>query len=298
MVIGAAMGDPEDKKKHPVQEGSIIIGNLAFECRQRGYSLRLLACLMDTPYFGVVYGSMISAKKGRGGDKGRTHNVDKAALAMHAGHIQAAMKTRGITDRKWTNAYGVDLLALVNPERHEWDTGIPVLEYLQEDFPEVYGLTVKPYTHAYCKVPGFWHIKSSKKKLHVYESPFGFTGVSHNNGQALHITCKMQGFSFQAERLRVLLSEGPDAALAWLPSNPEKPELRLTVHEQDRFEKSKRESEIEDMINQLAALNPQYLSQKEVDLSRTLNLKLNNLGVSNERIKAYVISVRLRNGQY
>ena len=292
------MSDPEDKKKHPVQEGSIIVGNLAFECRQRGYSLRMLACLMDTPYFGVVYGSMISAKKGRGGVQGATRKEDKAALALHAGHIKAAMTARRITDRKWTTAYGLDLMALIDPERYGWDTGIPVLEFLQEDFPEAYGLTVKPYTHAYCKVPGFWHIKSSKKKLHVYESPFGFTGVSHNNGQALHITCKMQGFSFQAERLRVLLSEGPDAALAWLPSNPEKPELLLTVHDQDRFEKSKRESEIEDMINQLAAINPQYLTQEEIDFSRALYVKLNSLGMSNERIKAYVKSVRMRDGRY
>jgi len=213
--------ESSNKKTHPIAVAAKVVGDLAFACRQKGYSLRLLAALMDTESYGVAYQSMISAEKGRGGVRGPTHHSEKALLESNANHLLAPMAARGITPRRWCSAYFVDLCALFAPEVYELNTEMPILELLKEDFPDAYGLVPAPYTHAYQSMEGFQHITNRKKKIHIYKiASAGISVVSHQNGKALGLACKIQGLMIQAERLRVLLTDGPAAALAWIPTKP------------------------------------------------------------------------------
>jgi hypothetical protein len=217
------MNNPENHinaKQHPVKLAAKRLGNLAYECRLKGYSLRLLAALMDTKFYGIVYQSMISAERGRGGRRGPTLKILTKALHELAPHLLNAMENRKITPRRWCTAYSVDLEALLDPVAYEMNTNEPVLEFLQEDFPEAFGLERVPYLHAYKKMPGFGHMHVKNKGIHIYETYDGIRVVNHQKGDALKSACQVQGFTIQTQRLQVLLDSGADEALAWVPVEP------------------------------------------------------------------------------
>lgn len=294
--MGSKLGSA--KKIHPITVIATEVGNLAYACRTKGYSLRLLAAMMDTNSYGVVYQSMISAAKGRGGVRGPTHHSEKALLESNAKHLLTPMAARGITPRRWCTAYSIELCALFAPEIYESNTDIPVLALLQEDFPEAFGQSPVSYIHAYKKMQGFRHITQRKKKIHVYKSSTGITVVSHCNGKALVQACKIQGLMFQAQRLRVLLNEGPEMALDWVPVKYERMPLKLSEHEEKMSETLKRQGSIADMISELAALPGKYASQKQVAAEEKILSILNAYGVPEEQIHNAVKSARQKAGRY
>jgi len=293
------MNDNNDqlKKRHPITEISIELGNLAYQCRKAGFSFRLLAALMNTKSFGVVYQSMISAAKGRGGERGPTRHDDIKYLEMHAKHLLIAMEARKITPRRWCTAYDVDLNALFAPGEFEINTDIPLLDFLKEDFPEAYGLIKEPYVHAYQDVQGFEHITNRKKGIHIYKTN-GQTVVSKSNGKALGIACTLTGLTYQKDRLAELLKNGPEAALAWLPGRERILPLR-SEQEREQAEFMKRQSVIDDVISVLAALpRHQYASGNQIKQEELLYLQLEESGVSKDYINNTVKTIRLRTGRY
>lgn len=286
------------KKMHPVTEASIELGNLAYASRQQGYSLRLLAALLDTQNYGVVYQSMISAQKGRGGTRGPTLHSEKALLESNAKHLLGPMKTRGITPRRWCTAYSVELYGLFAPETYEMNEDVPILRMLQEDFPEAYGLSPPPYIHAYKEMEGFQHVFIRKKGIHIYKSATGIVTVSRNNGKALGLACKIQGLKFQSERLKVLLKDGPAAALAWLPTRPVKGIPVLNEQELKISEALKRESEINELIEKLALIHPRFATKEQISTEDKLYSMLNHYGMTDEQITHAAKIVRFKAGIY
>lgn len=283
------------KMIHPLVSCSKIVGDLAYQCRQAGYSLRLLAALMDTKSYGVVYQSMISAQKGRGGRRGPTPQDRRRSLEESAHHLLVAMKTRGITPRRWCTAYNIELSFLCIPSSNLPDS---VLAWLQEDFPEAFGLTLPPYAHAYEPVQGFQHLKVTKSNIHLYKLRDGSVTASRSSGKALSIACRLQGLTIQAERLRVLLQDGPAAALAWVPKKELLISEKLTAEEKILSEKMGRESAVRDMIDELASIRKLYPTPEQTKRRNELYLLLQKEGWTTEMINAEVSDVRWKAGKY
>ncbi|MBT1070310.1 hypothetical protein [Pelotalea chapellei] len=281
---------------HPIRQHSIEVGNLAYQCRQVGYSLRLLAALIDTKSYGVVYQAMISAERGRGGKRGPTTHDHKYWLEKNAQHLLGPMKARGITPRRWCSAYGIELHSLFDPP----ELADPVvMGFLQEDFPEAYGLKLPPYVHDYEEVQGFQHIKLKKKKLHIYKLSNGTKMISQSKGKALSMACKVQGLIYQAERLRVLLQKGQAEALAWVPKKVKLEPDQLTEEEKFAMARLRHQANIDDMIEDLSTIPKWYPSAEHVAKEKLLySILIQQYEWTEERIKNAVQGVRLKKGKY
>jgi hypothetical protein len=91
------------------------------------------------------------------------------------------------------------------------------------------------------------------------------------------------GLQYQSRRLKVLLAEGPEAALAWLPDSAFNNGPR-NEGEKEILEMLKRQAAIDDTIDKLAALPRQYLSDVDLMASDQLKARLVELGLSEEDI--------------
>jgi len=284
------------KKRHPITVMSVEVGNLAYKCRKAGYSLRLLAALMDTKSYGVVYQSMISAEKGRGGARGPTLKCEKELLKTRSKHLLFAMEMKKISPRRWCTAYDVELYGLFDPVSYESNTDIPLIDFLMEDFPEAFGFIEEPYTHAYQEALGFEHIKNRKRGIHIYKTKCG-TVVSKSNAHALGIACKVTGLMYQKERLDELLKNGVEAALNWVPGRNRSLPLR-NDREKEISESLKMQGNINDMTSELAALpREEYANRGQLQRADELYRQLAKYGVSEESVNNTVKAIRVKAGR-
>lgn len=169
---------------------------------------------------------------------------------------------------------------------------------IREDFPEVFGLSLPPYEHAYKPVQGFQHLKIKKSNVHLYKLPNAVVTGSHSNAKALSLACGLQGLTIQAERLRVLLQDGPAAALAWAPQKELLISEKLTEEEKILSEKMGRESAVRDMIDELASMRKLYPTPEEKHRRNELYLLLQKEGHTIEMINAAVLDARWKAGKY
>lgn len=284
----------KNSAQHPIRMQSIVIGNLVYECLQAGHSLRLLAALLDTKSFGVVYQSMISSKTGRGGKRGPTPQNQKIRLKKNAQHLLEYMILRKITPRRWCSAYQIPFDSFLDPL--EYDD--PIVIKLQEDFPEAYGFELPPYAHAYEEVQAYHHIHCKKNNVHIYKLSNGTKMVSRSKGKALGLASKLQGLIYQTERLRVLLERGTAAALEWTAKKM-MVEGKLSEEEVRAMEQMRRTSEINDVIDELRAI-PNYHSSSADQARKEFlyNLLIQRHGMTKEKINNDVQHARWKAGRY
>jgi len=198
-------------KNMTISNAYLDIGKLVCDCWHLFPSFRLLAALLRTNRYSTVYESMVRSKSFKGCQRSRPSREEQLAIADIPSDIIAAMATRNITVRRWTQAHGVDISDLYNPDGIEYE----VIELLTEDFPELYGLTPPEYK----TVPigcDRRHIFNPKKRCHIFWSNFFGIRVEHpKESEALRLFNWRKNQVVVKRRLQLLLEKGIDAALKY-----------------------------------------------------------------------------------
>ncbi len=140
-----------------------------------------------------------------------------------------AMENRGISPKRWCNAYGLSLDKLQNPDTHQDAMGLYVVDLLMEDFPEAFELIADDYKMRGVNPSRIYYKKYSrklKKFIHIYSSEtLNSKGVNFKEGQSLRFFNWAVSREVIEKRLKILLKEGVQAALEWTPKKTDAEQL-------------------------------------------------------------------------
>ena len=216
------------------------IDTLVLKLRKKGVRFRILAALLSTQSYNIVYKRFVAAAPGRIKGQGRPMADEQAALAeweLECPHLAGAMKKRQITPRAYCCFYNcltadkkADLTSLFSPRDYEAKRNLPaglIQKRLEVDFPEIYNISYEKYVVAECNADDHClrkMVRTNNKLMHCLSSPeLEFTIFHESLLAARQLFQKRFYHELRIKRMKMLLESGLKKddvieALAWLPA--------------------------------------------------------------------------------